>query len=218
MKHVKFILLGLILGFGLATFTHTALALKQGIKLVADDDNDIGSQLSAAIGGNTVVVGSISQNIVTVFAFDGKNWAKQAELIPRGGGSVGWSVDVSGDSLIIGVPHDDAGAETSGSAFVYVRRGKNWDQRAKLGADDPTKADNFGYSVAIDRNTAIVGVPKDDDAGRDSGSAYVFFREGGSVEEAGKASWLGSGWGRRFRRICLPPWQHRRGWCERTHP
>ncbi len=186
MKHIKLILLGLILGFALATFAHTALALKQGIKLVADDDNDIGSQLSAAISGNTVIVGSISQNVATVFAFDGKNWAKQAELIPRGGGSVGWSVAVSGDSLIIGVPHDDAGAETSGSAFVYVRRGKNWDQRAKLGADDPTKADNFGYSVAIDRNTAIVGVPKDDDAGRDSGSAYVFFREGAGWRKQAK--------------------------------
>ena len=186
MKHVKSILLGLILGFALATFTHTALALKQGIKLVADDDNDIGSQLSAAISRNTVIVGSISQNVATVFAFDGKNWAKQAELIPRGGGSVGWSVAVSGDSLIIGVPHDDAGAETSGSAFVYVRRGKNWDHRAKLGADDPTKADNFGHSVAIDRNTAIVGVPKDDDAGRDSGSAYVFFREGAAWRKQAK--------------------------------
>ena len=79
MKHVKSILLGLILGFGLAAFTHTALALKQSIKLVADDDNDIGSQLSAAISGNTVIVGSVSQNTATVFAFDGKNWAKQAD-------------------------------------------------------------------------------------------------------------------------------------------
>ena len=177
LKHLKLILAALILGIGLATFTHSVLAQK-GIKLVADEDNDIGSQLSAAISENSVIVGSISQNTATVFAFDGKNWAKQAELIPRGEGSVGWSVAISGDSLIIGVPHDDAGAETSGSAFIFVRKGKNWDQRAKLGTDDPTKADNFGYSVAIDRNTAIVGVPRDDDAGKDSGSAYIFFREG----------------------------------------
>ncbi|MDE0301471.1 MAG: hypothetical protein OXN17_22830 [Candidatus Poribacteria bacterium] len=177
MNHVKLILIGLILGFGMGTFTHTALAQK-AIKLVADEDNDIGDRLSVAISENTVIVGSVSQNIATVFAFDGKNWDKQAELAPRPGGSVGWSVAASGDSLIIGVPHDDAGAENSGSAFVFVRKGKNWDQRAKLGANDPTNADNFGYSVAIDRNTAIVGVPRDDDAGRDSGSAYIFFREG----------------------------------------
>ena len=177
MNPLRIIAAGLILGFGLAAFSHTALAQK-GIKLIADIDNDIGSRLSAAISGNYVIVGSISQNTATVFAFDGKNWAKQAELIPRDTGSVGWSVAVSGDSLIIGVPHDDAGAETSGSASVFGRKGKSWDQRAKLGTDDPTKADNFGYSVAIDRNTAIVGVPRDDDAGRDSGSAYVFFREG----------------------------------------
>ena len=185
MKHLKLILAALILGIGLATFTHTALAQK-GIKLIADEDNDIGSQLSAAISENSVIVGSISENTVTVFAFDGKNWAKQAELIPRDEGSVGWSVAISGDSLIIGVPHDDAGAETSGSAFIFVRKGKNWDQRAKLGTDDPTKADNFGYSVAIDRNTAIVGVPRDDDAGKDSGSAYVFFREGAAWRKQAK--------------------------------
>ena len=167
MKHVKFILLGLILGFGLATFTHTALALNKASSWLPTTTTTSISTVRRHRRKH-LVVGSISQNIVTVFAFDGKNWAKQAELIPRGGGSVGWSVNVSGDSLIIGVPHDDAGAETSGSAFVYVRRGKNWDQRAKLGADDPTKADNFGYAVAIDRIPPIVGVPKDDDAGRDS--------------------------------------------------
>ena len=177
MKHVKLIAFGLFFGIALASFTHPALARK-GIKLVADEDNDIGDRLSVAISENTVIVGSVSQNIATVFAFDGKNWEKQAELAPRPEGSVGWSVAISGDSLIIGVPHDDSGAENSGTAFVFVRKGKKWDQRAKLGADDPTKADNFGFSVAIDRNTAIVGVPRDDEAGRDAGSAYVFFREG----------------------------------------
>ena len=62
MKHLKLILAALILGIGLATFTHTALAQK-GIKLVADEDNDIGSQLSAAISENSVIVGSISQTL-----------------------------------------------------------------------------------------------------------------------------------------------------------
>jgi len=33
---------------------------------------------------------------------------------------------------------------------------------------------NFGYSVAVSGDTAIVGVYKDDDSGLDSGSAYLF--------------------------------------------
>ena len=185
MKPLKLILASLVLCIGLTAFTDTASAIK-GIKLIADDHNDIGPQLSAAISGNFVIVGSPSGNFATVFAFDGKNWAEQAQLAPRNEGNVGWSVAISGDSLIIGVPRDNAGADTSGSAFIFMRKGKNWEQRAKLGADDPTKADNFGISVAIDRNTAIVGVPKDDDAGRDSGSTYVFFREGAAWKKQAK--------------------------------
>ena len=177
MKPVRLFIVALILGFRLATFTHSALAQK-GVKLVADKDNDIETQLSAAISGNSVIVGSPSQNSATVFTFNGRKWTKQAQLIPRNEGDAGWSVAISGDSLIIGAPRDNVVADTSGSAFIYVRKGKNWEQQAKLRADDPTKADNFGFAVAIDRNTAIVGVPKDDDAGKDSGSAYVFFREG----------------------------------------
>ena len=177
MKSLKLIAAGLILGFGLAAFTHTALARK-GVKLIADIDNDIGPQLSAAISGNSVIVGSPSQNTATVFEYDGKNWENQGQLIPHHEGNVGWSVAISGDNLIIGVPRANAGADASGSAFIFTRRARNWVQRAKLGADNPTKADNFGYSVAIDRNTVIVGVPKDDEAGRDTGSAYIFFREG----------------------------------------
>ena len=99
-------------------------------------------------------------NTATVFEYDGKNWESQGQLIPHHEGHVGWSVAISGDNLIIGVPRANAGADASGSAFIFTRKARNWVQQAKLGADDPTKADNFGYSVAIDRNTAIVGVPK----------------------------------------------------------
>ena len=178
MEPVRLFIVGLILGIGLlATFTHSALAQK-GVKLVADKDHDIEPQLSAAISRNSVIVGSPSLNSATVFTFNGRKWTKQAQLVPRNEGDAGWSVAISGDSLIIGVPRDNVVADTSGSAFIYVRKGKKWEQQAKLRADDPTKADNFGFSVSIDRNTAIVGVPKDDDAGKDSGSAYVFAREG----------------------------------------
>ena len=185
MSPLRIIAAGLILGFGLAAFSHTALAQKD-VKLIADIDNDIGPQLSAAISGNSVIVGSPSQNTATVFEYDGKNWESQGQLIPHHEGHVGWSVAISGDNLIIGVPRANAGADASGSAFIFNRKARNWVQQAKLGADKPAKADNFGYSVAIDRNTAIVGVPKDDDAGRDTGSAYIFFREGAGWRKQAK--------------------------------
>ncbi len=50
---------------------------------------------------------------------------------------------------------------------------------AKLLADDREWGDEFGASVSISGDTAIVGATRDDDNGANSGSAYVFTRSGG---------------------------------------
>ena len=44
----------------------------------------------------------------------------------------------------------------------------------KLTASDAAAFDDFGVSVSISGNTAIVGAQLDDDAGTSSGSAYIF--------------------------------------------
>jgi len=44
----------------------------------------------------------------------------------------------------------------------------------KLTASDAAAGDQFGFSVSISGDTAIVGANFDDDAGTNSGSAYVF--------------------------------------------
>jgi hypothetical protein len=51
---------------------------------------------------------------------------------------------------------------------------------AKLFAADGGEGDQFGYSVAVSGDTALIGVRFDDDAvnGVDSGSVYVFTRSG----------------------------------------
>ncbi|MHA1600102.1 MAG: FG-GAP repeat protein, partial [Alphaproteobacteria bacterium] len=49
-----------------------------------------------------------------------------------------------------------------------------WDQTYKLTADDAELGDEFGRSVAVNGNLAIVGVFGDDDDGTNSGSAYLF--------------------------------------------
>ncbi len=48
----------------------------------------------------------------------------------------------------------------------------------KLIASDGATDDQLGYSVAIDGDYAIVGAWMDDDNGDDSGSAYIFKRDG----------------------------------------
>ena len=59
-------------------------------------------------------------------------------------------------------------------------------QQAKLTAPDPANNDQLGVSVAVSGNTAVVGVPLDDDGGINSGSAYVFVRNGGSWSQQAK--------------------------------
>ena len=44
----------------------------------------------------------------------------------------------------------------------------------KLTAPSGSASDEFGVSVALDNNTALVGSYLDDDNGTDSGSAYLF--------------------------------------------
>src|SRR3990170_3477779 len=99
----------------------------------------------------------------------------------------GYSVAISGDVAIVGSPYDDNVGVDSGSAYVFARNGERWEQQAKLTASDAAIYDNFGYSVAISGDVAIVGSPYDEnDAGYWSGSAYIFVRNGDIWEEKKK--------------------------------
>ena len=98
----------------------------------------------------------------------------------------GRSVSISGDTAIIGSPFDDDGGSNSGSAYVFVRSGTTWTEQAKLTASDGASGDQFGFSVSISGDTAIIGATKDDGARPDSGSAYVFVRSAGTWTEQAK--------------------------------
>lgn len=91
----------------------------------------------------------------------------------------GLSVSISGDFGIVGVPGYN---EKTGTAYVFKRSGTTWIQDAKLNASDAGMNDNFGYSVSISGDSAIVGAPNDNSL---TGSAYVFTRTGTTwVQEA----------------------------------
>ena len=52
----------------------------------------------------------------------------------------------------------------------------NWIEMQKLLASDGEANDEFGLSVSISGDTALIGAFKDSDNGQYSGSAYVFIR------------------------------------------
>lgn len=124
-----------------------------------------------------------------IYQRDGELWKEQGKVNVKDGAendSFAFSVDISGDTLIGGMPQDDDDGPDSGSAYIFVRVGEKWNEKQKLTARDADAGDIFGSSVSIDGDYAIVGSLWDDDAGSRSGAAYVFARSKGSWKEEAK--------------------------------
>ncbi|MFG0241288.1 MAG: GC-type dockerin domain-anchored protein [Phycisphaerales bacterium JB054] len=152
---------------------------------------------SVSVDGDTAVVGAISDddngvNSGSAYVFTRSNgtWTQQAKLLPFDGVArdyFGYAVSIEGDTALIGATGDDDYGESSGSAYVYTRAGGVWTLQAKLRPTDGAERDEFGSSVALDGEVALIGSPLDDGNGRDnSGSAYVFARSGNAWTQQAK--------------------------------
>jgi len=141
-----------------------------------------------SIDGNYAVVGAVLDNhdgayrgSAYIFRRDGSNWVQQTKLVAddgQAGDEFGGSVSISENSAVIGaIGNDDAG-EDAGAAYIFTRSGNDWDQQGRLVPSDGAAGDQFGNSVSIDGNYAVVAAHLDQDNGTDSGSAYIFKREG----------------------------------------
>ena len=100
-------------------------------------------------------------------------WALQEKLLaddPQAGDQFGFSVDVLGDTVIIGAPAEDEGGADAGAVYIFTRSGDTWTQQDKLVASDASVAANFGVSVALDNNSVVVGADQEGGVG----AAYVF--------------------------------------------
>ena len=131
--------------------------------------------------------------------------AQQAYLKASNTGSddrFGYSVAVSGDTVVVGAYWEDSNATGvngngtdnsatfSGAAYVFVRSGTMWTQQAFLKASNTGAGDLFGQSVSVSGDTIVVGAPSEDsnatgingdqanNATSSAGAAYVFVRNG----------------------------------------
>ncbi len=105
--------------------------------------------------------------------------AEQTKKTPVGGvaeDNFGVRVAMDGDTAVVGSQaFDPGGVMNAGAAYVFTRSGGTWTQVAILTASDGMADDNFGFSVAIDGETIVVGASYGDiGAGMDQGAAYVF--------------------------------------------
>jgi hypothetical protein len=180
---------------------------------------------SVAVSGDTLVAGASGEDsnatgvngnqadnsaayagAAYVFTRSGGVWSQQAYLKASNTGAsdfFGWSVAVSGDTLVAGAYGEasnatgvngsqaDNSAAYAGAAYVFTRSGGVWSQQAYLKASNTGADDYFGYAVAVDGDTVVVGAPYEasnatgvngnqaDNSAYSAGAAYVFTRSGG---------------------------------------
>jgi hypothetical protein len=135
---------------------------------------------SVSMSGDYVIVGAKSNDAnkgaAYIFKKDtgAETWTQQAKLIANDvaeNDEFGWSVSIDNGLAIVGSLNDDDGSSSSGSAYVFARDGAIWSQQVKLTASDAASNDNFGNSVAIDGDFAVVGARGDESS---TGAAYIF--------------------------------------------
>jgi hypothetical protein len=158
-------------------------------KLSIDDGTDY-KQLghSVSLFNNRALVGAKGDNengpgagSAYVFDYDGLSWSQTAKLTADDGAPsdvFGASVSLFSDRALVGAWGDNDHGNDSGSAYIYDYDGINWIQTAKLTADDGAFRDNFGHSVSLSTDRALIGAYGDADSGNESGSAYIFDFDG----------------------------------------
>lgn len=92
----------------------------------------------------------------------------------------GYKVAIDGNYAIIGAyGRTVSGITDAGVAYIYYRNNGVWELQEILTADDREAGDNFGISVAISGDYAVIGARNDDiGADTDQGSVYIFSRTG----------------------------------------
>ena len=139
-------------------------------------------------GGKKVVAGGpLGEGPGLVYVYQRvKEWVETTKLKGEGiqnNDRFGYSVDISGTTLIAGTPFHD---EEKGAVYVYERDGAKWKQQAKLQADDGGVKNRFGWDCAVSENTIVVGAPLAAAPDRLSGAVYVFKRQGDAWAQVAK--------------------------------
>jgi hypothetical protein len=166
-------------------FTEAGSAWRQSA--ILKGSNTVGGDQfgsAVALSGTTAVLAATARagaaGRAYVFTKKGADWTQAAML--KGSDTVagdhfGWSVAISGSTVVVGGFHH---ADLAGRAYVFTKTSSGWKQVATLKGSNTVANDGFGISVAISGATAVVGASGH--AGS-AGRAYVFTKEGSSWKQ-----------------------------------
>ncbi len=160
---------------------------------------------SVAIDNNTIIVGADAESgdgsdpldislyragAAYIYTRTGNTWVEEAYLKasnPDAEDRFGWSVDISGDSVVIGAFGEASNASSqsnnldgdSGAAYIFTRAGTSWTQQKYL-KSLVNEADNrFGFSCAISGDQLMIASAYYDNISQiNSGLVEVYQRTG----------------------------------------
>jgi hypothetical protein len=150
---------------------------------------------SVAISADSVLVGApgrkvrkhVAQGAVDVFAaprFPQAGTQRQLAQLTAPGGqandALGISVAISGRTVVAGADlHRVGGIGAQGVAYIFTKHAAGWRgvrETAELTDERPEANELFGRTVAIWRDTVVVGAPGRGGANAEQGAAYVFVK------------------------------------------
>ena len=104
-------------------------------------------------------------------------WTPQEKITITGdteNPTFGYAVSLLDDHALIGATTDVSDGISGGAAYIFQHEGQTWHQQQKLINENALDNDQFGFSVALSPDYAIIGARLDDLKGGDSGSLFVF--------------------------------------------
>ncbi|MFK7818957.1 MAG: choice-of-anchor Q domain-containing protein [Planctomycetaceae bacterium] len=157
---------------------------------------------SVAIDGGTIAVGARKDNdqgtdsgsVYILESNGGGTWTETTEIYSSNARKHNWlghSVDISGDTVVIGKPQRFSRFRT-GEVVVASRDAggaDNWGEVALIvdpGVD--TDTDRFGISVSVDGDNLLIGKERDDSIADDTGKVYLHTRNTGGADAWGLES------------------------------
>lgn len=167
--------------------------------------------ISVDIDGDTLVVGARYENgagdtinnsgAAYVFIKSNGAWVQQGDPLrasnPNTTDQLGMSVGISGDTIVVGSRLGESEVVNSGTAYVYTRTAGVWSFQTLLKASNPSAFDQFGFTIAIDSGTIVVGAYQEDGSSSSDnyGAAYIFTGSGNSWSQQAMLTAAGLGTG-----------------------
>jgi hypothetical protein len=162
---------------------------KQDIVLAKDGKAEDYFGYSAAIDGNTILVGAYKVDIneaedagaAYVYVLNDDRWKQQAKLVAKpffAKDTLGGNVALKGDIAMLGAMRRGDKGKDSGAVVFFERHLNKWEQRQIITGPDTQAGDAFGQTIALTDSHLVIGAPRNDALGHDSGAAYIYKRKG----------------------------------------